>query len=263
MLYAQPRVAYHDAVQFLALYKEYQMKPGAPKIEVDANVLKILRQYYNASDMAAVIANNVYLDSYFSTGGAESLRSSALLKSFSQGISTMGGLDATKFADGLAKVLVEHAKQELNIFFFDRFNQFLNDPIYGNDLKSLFPETHSIMQLAKDEIYNYQQYLQGLREAFAHDLATLLSNTNKWINKPQGYSTLVNAIQGFAYYPHLQFALEFATQAQQGVHPGDILMSLQNKEYTTKIHPDLQSLLKITNVISQSLRSETRQILDR
>src|SRR5204863_2622585 len=87
--------------------------------------------------------------------------------------SSIGGLDVTNIADGLAKFLVKRTKEELSIAFFDRFKKIIDS---AKDLKTLFPQTASLLDVIGDEVYNYQNYIQNLREAFKEDIEALDKN---------------------------------------------------------------------------------------
>ena len=176
-------------------------------------------------------------------------------QTISSAASKLGGLNVTTVADGIARFLVERTKAELDVYFFERFKEFLENSSYGRDLQVLFPNTHSVMSVVGSEIYNYQMYLQSLREAFAQDLAALLSNTNRWINQsPPG--TIVTVIQQSALYPYLQLALQLAVDIQSGKHPGDILNEFAARDFSnTAAWGDFGSILKTANLFSQSLRS--------
>lgn len=86
----------------------------------------------------------------------------------SSSLASLGGLDVTNIADGLAKFIVERAKQELNTYFFEQFREKLKQYI---ELKTLFPKTTGQLEFIGTEIYNYNIYISNLREAFAQDLA--------------------------------------------------------------------------------------------
>ncbi|MBT1688727.1 hypothetical protein [Dawidia soli] len=170
-------------------------------------------------------------------------------------VNKIGGLNVTTVADGIARFLVERTKAELDVYFFERFKEFLENTTYGNDLKVLFPNTHSVMLVVGSEIYNYQMYLQSLREAFAHDLSALLVNTNRWINQnPPG--SVVTIIQGSALYPYLQLALQLAVDIQNGKHPGDILNDFAGRAYNNAVWGEFGPIVKVANLVSQSLRSD-------
>ena len=92
------------------------------------------------------------------------------ISSFS--LSSIGGLDVTNIADGLAKFLVKRTKQELSIAFFEKFKKTLNDTNF-RDLQTVFPNTYNLLNVIDEQIYDYQKYIQNLRAAFKSDLKDL------------------------------------------------------------------------------------------
>ncbi len=81
------------------------------------------------------------------------------------------GLNVTNFADGLAKFLIQRAKQELSMAFFNRFKEDLK---HYPEVKKLFP--HSVYLLSNIELYNINTLLQELRDAFMKDLLNIPRN---------------------------------------------------------------------------------------
>jgi hypothetical protein len=222
-----------------------------------------LKNYLQASDRSRSLTEDQILTQYktnpfFGTEITTLMATGAtpdIAQIISSGASKLGGLNVTTVADGIARFLVERTKAELDVYFFERFQEFLQNSSYGHDLQVLFPNTHSVMSVVGNEIYNYQMYLQSLREAFAHDLAALLSNTNRWINQnPPG--AIVTVIQGSAFYPYLQLALQLAVDIQSGKRPGDILNEFAARDFSnTAVWGEFGSILKTANLFSQSLRS--------
>lgn len=132
---------------------------------------------------------------------------------------SIGGLDVTNLADGLAKFLVNRTKQELNIAFFEDFRNFLQKEEF-KDLRTVFPETYKTFTIIGDEIYNFDRYLQTLRESFKSDLANLTTNL----------ATIVdNHPLFFEKYPELRGTLHsglyIAESIRDEIHPGEILAS--------------------------------------
>jgi hypothetical protein len=77
-----------------------------------------------------------------------------------QTMHVIGGLNVTNLADGLAKFIVERAKTELNIAFFNRFKKELDNQ---KELQILFPQTRLVLRAIDAEIYNYSVYLETLK----------------------------------------------------------------------------------------------------
>jgi hypothetical protein len=136
-----------------------------------------------------------------------------LLSSLS--FSSIGGLDVTNIADGLAKFLVKRTREELSIAFFKKFR----DAVNGNeDLKVLFPLTVKILLAIDEEVYNYERYIQNLREAFKEDIVTLHHNLPGIVPIHHSYFS-AHPVQKSILLTGCYLAVELENQT----HAGDIL----------------------------------------
>lgn len=167
------------------------------------------------------------------------------------------GFDITTYADGLARFLVKRMKEELTITFFDQFEEELEKQ---KDLQKLFPGTYTILKTAKTEIYSYQSFLPALREAFQDDLSELLSHGYDWTVASETDWPLLSLLQAKPEL-HNVFKIVFyiGRELEHGVHPGDILASIteQPEIQFDVIDPNLKPVLKISDLFSQSLRSNS------
>ena len=120
--------------------------------------------------------NDIFKDIYDNDGGVQgSFIEANFSNMLSNAGSSIGGINVTNFADGLAKFLVERMKEELSTAFFEKFKNDLSDPKYA-DLKILFPETGKTLMTIDQDIYQYSSYLNTLRQSFAKDM------TNEYVN---------------------------------------------------------------------------------
>ena len=127
------QIAIHDA---LALkYTRIDNEIFINKTETN---LAILAQYLpDTSSNGTAIQVNFNDNPFFKIGGgAMANETFSKIKGI---VSSIGGLNVTNFADGLAKFMVKRFKEELNLAFFEKFKQDLDDPRYV-ELKILFPE---------------------------------------------------------------------------------------------------------------------------
>ena len=127
--------------------------------------------------------NNRFIESMIDPAfrqGAASLGLSGALGSL---IPKAGSLDVTNLADGLAKFLVERAKEELSLAFFEKLKSDMEKPEFA-ELRILFPQTHATLQLIDQRIYQYAAYLTELREAFIVDLKDLGYNVPVLLRSP-------------------------------------------------------------------------------
>lgn len=169
-------------------------------------------------------------------------------------LSSVGNLDVTNFADGLAKFIVDRTKQELNIAFFDKFKEVLNDPKYV-DLKTVFPETYAVLMVIDNQIYNYNDYLQALRNAFDRDLSDLPNNLPSIIDNHSAY---FDANPGLKVI--LQSSFYIAQQVQLKEHPGQMIANYPVDEFMgaqTGINQNIAASFKTLQLVSKSFKSKT------
>ena len=212
-----------------------------PDLQSNSTVLvsKVIEEY----------TGNPFLKEFLPEGRLTSQSESTKLTSRTF-LSSIGGVDVTTFTEGLAKFLVERAKEELNIAFFRRFKEDLESPEY-QDLRALFPETYRMLLVIGSEFYNYAPYVVTLREAFKKDLTNLLDNLRILFNSSR-YT------EYFQKHPEL---LEIFNQAiiiinglSKGEHPGEILNEIANID-SNAIDTNLHNGIKLLNVFSISVKS--------
>jgi len=169
--------------------------------------------------------------------------------------------DVTTFADGLARFLVKRTKEELNVAFFQRFKDLINSPEYL-DAQILFPMTMETLNAIDQEIYQFENYITTLREAFEKDLSLLLENLptvieeGKWSNyfsKPENNNRKYS----------LLLTLFTAKELLDGVHPGKVLETLPDdyigmflRSDNKTIDLNISGAFKTAQLISASLRSQ-------
>ena len=102
-------------------------------------------------------------------------------------IANLGGVDVTKIADAVSTIMIDRAKQELTIAFFDRFKVFSEK---NPEFALLFPKTTYALQNLLSN--TYPNMLPVLRTAFIEDLDPdqIPSNLESLLELPK-YSTLL------------------------------------------------------------------------
>jgi hypothetical protein len=225
------------------------------RILLTKEVKELLAQYYPGVGVDNIDTTLLNKNPFFK-GHFESRGTLAVGKSFSSfGISSIGGLNVTNFADGLAKFLVKRFKQELSITFFEKFEAALNDPKF-EEMRILFPQTVAVLRIIHKEIYNFSKYLNSLREAFIKDLGNLYTALKRVKNLPkyQAFFTAhpeINTVVVNAFY--------FIDQFTAGVHPGDVIAGYNEDLLLTfsngQLQTNLRSSVKVLKLFSSSLRS--------
>lgn len=219
-------------------------------------IKEILKFYINLTDTPDVdgkrIADSIRHNPYLA-GFIKQLEEDTLgekhgifdLSNFSA--SGIGGLDVTNIADGFAKFLVKRAKHELTVAFFEKFYDYLRRPAY-RDLQTVFPETYSALSIIGDEIYNYERYIQALRESFEKDLSAL----------PEHLPTIIdNHPEFFEIHKDLAAILlsgcYVAGQLRDKTHPGDILQDYP-AEYLDDLNRNWKGAIQTIQLLSSAIR---------
>lgn len=182
--------AYYDAVQLRSLiaydsveggYKHYKKSVDIDKFTA---FYEIMNRYVPAhvGNSTTEVRNhlrdsNSFVKPYLRTGNWASPGEPQGALSGKKLISAIGNMDVTAFADGVAQFLVERAKEELNVAFFDRFNKFLNN---YPEFRILFPNTRLFIDNLN--AWEYANALNTLREAFDKDVKTILANMTNLSN---------------------------------------------------------------------------------
>jgi hypothetical protein len=250
------------------IYKAGSIIYDALKLADNKNLteedLKIIIKFYfpdstvaNDSDAIKAVQSNLFLKTIINADYVAQLKrpeevsahgAEQILSSLS--FSSIGGLDVTNIADGLAKFLVKRTKEELSIAFFDRFKRIIDST---KDLKTLFPQTSSLLDVIGDEVYNYQNYIQNLREAFKEDIGDLDKNLPGIIyNHPQFFE------RNKALDVSLRSACYIAGELEVKAHPGDILANYPD-EYLNKFGDTnfYKGAIQTIQLLSESLRDTT------
>lgn len=166
-----------------------------------------------------------------------------------EGISKIGSLNVTTIADGAAQFLLERAKQELVIAYFEKFNETLNQP----EFKTLFPTTNDYLNVFQTQ--QLSSMLDVLKDAFTEDLDNLPENVIKLETIPR-YKNLFATNDGKL----VKTGLLLTEQIKKGDNLADILHFLSNENDTPLSQLDssytaIYSSIRIGNILSESLRS--------
>jgi hypothetical protein len=164
-------------------------------------------------------------------------------------IPSLGGLDVTNIADGFARFIVKRAKTELSVSFFDKFKTEISKPQY-KDMQSLFPQTFRALTVIGDEIYNYEAYIQTLRECFEKDLANQLTNMQKVIENHEEFFRLLPELKAI-----LISAFYIGQQLQDKQNPGDIIVNYPDNIWED-CNPNYRAAFQTLKMVSASLRNK-------
>lgn len=168
------------------------------------------------------------------------------------------GISPAAIAEGMAKFLVERAKSELSIAFFEKFKRILEDDKY-KAIKILLPSTHSALKTIDTEIYNFSAYIQVLRGAFETDLRNLLLNLPKIMTLPE-----VDNFFKEEKHKWLKVLLDsgfyLITCFKNEEIPNDILMNFDLSNFETNNKDDnftnFINAIKLIQIISKSFQTD-------
>lgn len=240
--YRKTGVAYYDA-----LYLADPQKNNGVKA-------RILAFYAHKSDWDSVkqaLKDNKFLSPLTERIGA--IQHGGNIPSLPAFFSSLGGLDVTNLADGMAKFLVARTKQELAAAFFDNFRKAISDSNY-KDLQVLFPATYMTLNAIGNEIYNYDAYIQTLRESFENDLRQLFVNLPKITDNSSYFSRHKD------YAAILTSGCYIAEGLNEKQHPGQILRDYPADDLSG-LNPNWEGAIQTLQLISESLR-DTSAITD-
>lgn len=127
--------------------------------------------------------------------------------------SASSGFRVTTVADGIAKFLVSRAKEELSIAFFRDFKEQLTK---DERIGQLFPSTTATLMLIDDQVYQFNRYLESLRESFIRDLKVMPTNLSSYLQNS-------NIIKNPAYLLLAEESLELSQLIINGASTEEII----------------------------------------
>ncbi len=164
----------------------------------------------------------------------------------------------TNLADGLAKFLVKRTKEELTITFFQRFkDKVKNNPYFGE----LFPQTTDLLGLINNEIYQFNAYLETLREHFVKDLKSLPINF-KSLMQDKELLSVSERIIAEDMLTTAQMLLDkeppntiLTYLGKEGAMVDKIQLDQVSDDKLKNAYKDVAAGFEIANLLSESLRS--------
>jgi len=165
--------------------------------------------------------------------------------------SSIGGLDVTNIANGVAQFMIKRAKEELTVAFFNRFKKFSEQ---NPEFKVLFPKTAD--NLENLLAYKYPEMLPALRTGFFDDLKSITYHLDDVLELPRYHELLKN-------FPEIRVAIRsirIIHEIESGdSHPADVLKKFgEFPEWTDTIsskgYRNFGSSVNLAAVFSNSLR---------
>ena len=169
VMFANAQSTFQDAVSLRNLLDSPSMR-WPDNDGVKQAVANIVSRYGDQINVDS-IRRNPFFRRYAQWTNLSAVSSAGGLSSI---ISSIGKLDVTAFADGLAQFLVERTKEELNEAFFRKFRAYLDN---YPEFKVLFPNTNTFTENFNS--WEYANLLNTLREAFDKDIKILLGSMTR------------------------------------------------------------------------------------
>lgn len=168
-------------------------------------------------------------------------------------LNNLGNYDVTNIADGIARFLVSRVKEELSVAFFQQFKKTLDEPP-ASDLQYLFPATYSILRVIDHEIYNWDNYITSLRDAFDKDLANLVFSLETFEARA---TVLTSFREHTASHVSARVAFYVARGFTNQVSAGQLLDDFVPDEYIVPTEKDRNDsmVVMITHNINQSVKA--------
>ena len=246
-LYGQ-RSAFHDAN-----YLKSIIDANNGKFKIHPSNRPIFNYYYGSgytdSQLTSLLGENVFLAPYFEPPGMQNMKFNMVAGG---ALKAIGGLDVTHLADGFARFIVKRTKAELTMAFFEKFKNTISKTEY-EDIRTLFPQTYRTFSVMGTELYNYNAYLNLLRECFAKDLSSLSANYPRILdNHPEikkNYPEL---------YASMKSAFYIAKEVENIEHPGNLIANFPEQLWKD-VDTNFYSSIRVLKLISASLRDTMTQ----
>lgn len=166
------------------------------------------------------------------------------------------GFSVSTLADGLARFLVKRTKQELSLAFFDEFKETVrNDRYVGH----FCPFTQAQLLRIDSDVYQFNDYLESLREGFTADMTSLPMSLETFVRDDSFCKGCTQKEAGIV----IADMFHIAQQMVNGESPVDMISYLADPSYaaiqsTPETMPVLYNMaggLRFLNLLSESFRN--------
>jgi len=259
------QIPYYDAIQLASMLDEMKQFPLQKKDSVNFILSHYLSDSVRNPNDFALPEKNPFIAPYmnpdmvFSEGGG---------RGFSKFASSIGNLDVTNFADGLAKFLVARAKEELNVAFFRKFQEFIQR---YPEVRVIFPATYDMVS----QIFSYQyaSFLPALRACFHQDMNAFSTNIMelrdlKASDCPADDDACESRMEAISTFLNddpigrtFVAGLLVSDNILKGSNAVEILDNLANDEVCFGRTDNFSNSIRLINLMSNSLRSTQQEEL--
>lgn len=171
------------------------------------------------------------------------------------GSGAASGFSVAGFADGLSRFLVKRTKQELSMAFFEDFKEKVAKDKY---LLHFCPTTGGHLERIDQDVYQFKEYLESLRESFIVDMTALPGSTEDFLRDPA-------LCVGCSATPDGKVMIDLLHLAQQlvdGEAPIDMIdylagtgSAIQSAKVSEPALFDMAGGLRFLDLVSESLRN--------
>ncbi|CAL1516748.1 hypothetical protein [Chitinophaga sp. MM2321] len=218
-------------------------------------VFKILKYYVPDSDTSDKhLLMNGFEDNPFMHWAGTKPHGNVVSSGAPSFLSSIGGIDVTNIANGIAMLMIDRAKKELTVTFFNRFKKFVED---RQEFRVLFPKTTG--NLSNLLAYKYPEMLPALRTGFFEDLKNITFHLDDVLELPRYNELLKN-------FPEMRMAIR-SVRLIHGIesgdmHPADVLTQYAAfDEWTDSLtnykFQNFGSTIKLAAIFSNSLRDSS------
>jgi hypothetical protein len=214
----------------------------------------ILSKYMSVENPGGSEIVQEFQDNPFFIVAGEEMNETTRFPSSKGILGSIGGINVTNFADGLARFMVKRFKEELNLAFFQKFK---DEIAKYEELKTLFSETYKLLMAIDKEIYRYNMYIITLREAFIKDLSNLYRNLEKLFRLPK-YRKFLD--EHPVLKTILTASLYIIDSLSRGEHAGEILAEFPVEDLNfndAALTKNVQGSIVTMKLFSMSIRSRS------
>ena len=234
---------YYDAIE---LKRYSQITDDTVRININVKrAREILADYFpEGTEIDSIDWNG----NPFIASGSPQQGELSIGKSISKAFQSLGGVDVTSFARGTAQFLIERANEEINILFFEKFKEFLND---NEEASTLFPSSTYFITNTKPSQYSI--LLQVFRDAFKKDIKNITNQLDDLLQLDR-YRTFGKDHP--EAYAGLAALASTALLLGDGTAP-DVISSLGKFDNpSSSVAINLYASIKLMSVLSESIRSK-------
>ena len=245
--------AFYDAkllskfVKYNPVSNKYRFQTG-DSIKKDS-IYRILVKYTDISDNSVNYkevsdkywdAENTFITDFFT--GRESGFGINVIPFASKLISSIPGVDVTKYVSATSAFLTERVKAELTLAFFDKFKNQL-DSI--EELRYLFPCTYTLLK--NNDLFMMPSMGQTWKSSFKMDLQNILENFETMVDTSKQYKELRESRE----FTMFLIGIHSLDMLSKRFSPQDILNYLDFKYGNNTDNIDQQ--IKLLNLISENI----------